>query len=609
MSNLRSATIAGLLSLLTAAGCSYHHQQTAAQETVNITPAQGEVAERVWLEQGWDDETRDNFWFTGQGSQIIPYDWFVWLEQAHSRQLFRHTEHMDFLRYLPMQASSKNPGGLPIGFALDTSAQTGENWVGMTCSACHTNQIDYQGTKMLVEGAPTLANFVLFFEQLVAAMKQTLASSDKFERFAKNVLGTRHTIDSANKLKQRLQSVAIASTERQAVNALPEHYPKDFTSYGRLDAFGNIQNAGSAFALNDLTNKNAPTGPVSYPFLWGTHQSNVVQWNASAANTPVIGPLVRNMGEVVGVFGNLEMKEASFWQQLFGKHVRYSSSVDLMGLGKLESWVKTLKSPQWPLQYLPAINTDKAAKGAQLYKAQCASCHQVIPRAQELKPYTANQTLVTELGTDPVTSNNASCHMAKTLLLEGTKERILIGNKFEKTDNAIDTPVNGVVGLVLKDIPLALKAGNIAERTSDNGKKISLVKEFEGLIAEHIKTRNKRADSVETDCQDGVFDGGVYKGRPLNGVWATAPYLHNGAVSSLWQLLQKPEQRINTFWVGSREFDPVNVGYETHQGLNQFRVKDSQGKVMPGNSNLGHGYGSELADNEKWQLVEYMKTL
>jgi hypothetical protein len=42
-----------------------------------------------------------------------------------------------------------------------------------------------------------------------------------------------------------------------------------------LDAFGNIQNAGTAFALHDLNNKNIPNAPVSYPFIWGTHQSDV----------------------------------------------------------------------------------------------------------------------------------------------------------------------------------------------------------------------------------------------------------------------------------------------------------------------------------------------
>ncbi|MEQ1636560.1 MAG: hypothetical protein ABL903_07700 [Methylococcales bacterium] len=53
------------------------------------------------------------------------------------------------------------------------------------------------------------------------------------------------------------------------------------------------------------------------------------------------------------------------------------------------------------------------------------------------------------------------------------------------------------------------------------------------------------------------------KGRPLNGIWASAPYLHTGSVASLWDLLQKPEQSSSKFNVGSWEFDPVKVGSET----------------------------------------------
>ena len=66
-----------------------------------------------------------------------------------------------------------------------------------------------------------------------------------------------------------------------------------------------------------------------------------MQWNASAPNTPVIGPLARNAGEVVGVFGNLSIDEAPLWKRLLGLEVEYSANIDLLGLGALESWVKT----------------------------------------------------------------------------------------------------------------------------------------------------------------------------------------------------------------------------------------------------------------------------
>src|SRR5262249_31378209 len=57
----------------------------------------------------------------------------------------------------------------------------------------------------------------------------------------------------------------------------------------------------------------------------------------------------------------------------------------------------------------------------------------------------------------------------------------------------------------------------------------------------------------------------AYKARPLDGIWATAPYLHNGSVPNLNALLTPPAQRPSEFYVGTRVYDPVNVGYRTDQ--------------------------------------------
>ncbi|MDW7547708.1 hypothetical protein J8Z24_11990 [Pseudoalteromonas sp. SCSIO 43201] len=598
-----------IFTLLLASCTSPTNKPEISKEVVEQVTHSGQVPKRVWLNQGWSDKLRQDFWFTGQGSQIIPYSWFTWLEQPGSTALFRDSEHMEMLRYLPSKTSANNPSGLPIGFALHHNQQTGQAWVGMTCAACHTNQLDFNDTKILIEGAPTLANFVLFFSRLNAALEATLNDNQKFNRFAKRVLKGSTSAELIDDLREDLKHVALATAERQTVNALPAHYPEDFTSYARLDAFGNIQNAGTAFALDDLNNKNAPTAPVSYPFLWGTHQSNVVQWNASAPNVPVIGPLVRNIGEVVGVFGSLAIEEAPVWQRVWGKHARYSSTVDIQGLGQLEAWVKTLLPPAWPEQYLPGIDTNKAAQGKLLYQNNCANCHQLIDRKNVLKDYQAVTVPVRTIGTDPTMSNNASCHQAKTLFLAGTKTDILIGNKFDAIDRAIDIPVNGVVGLVLKHPIKAIEAGLVAERAGPNGKKTTAKKSIEERLKVYLKNRHDLSPDTDVDCQDGFYDAGVYKARPLNGIWATAPYLHNGSVPNLWSLLQPPELRPDTFWVGSRQFDPVHVGYITHKGMNEFNVKQGNGDVMPGNSNHGHLHGTTLSNDEKWQLVEFLKTL
>ncbi|GAA6139859.1 hypothetical protein NBRC116583_36060 [Arenicella sp. 4NH20-0111] len=627
--------------MLCLTGCFSAADHQPVVDSIDVVPVVGEAPERIKVEQGWDDKTRGKFWFTSQGSRIIPYSWFTWLEQADSSELFRSVQHMEMLRYLPVDSSAKNPSGLPIGFVAAHDKKTNEPWVGMTCAACHTNQIDYQGKKLLIDGAPTLANFVLFYSRLVDALNETNMNDAKFNRFAKNVLGDGYTKVAAENLRETLTSVTVAAAQRQEVNSLPESFPKDFTSYARLDAFGNIQNAGTAFALHDLANRNTPSGPVSYPFLWGTHQSDVVQWNASAPNVPrIIGPLARNVGEVVGVFGDLSIDKAPWWKRLLGLKVSYSSNVDIEGLGRLEAMVKTLRSPEWPASHFPPIDAIKAAQGAELFASDCASCHQVIAREDEGKNYKANRTPVDEIGTDPVTAKNADLRCAESLILEGTKKAILIGDRFAAETSAISIPVNGAVGVILNHPRESLEAGlrpirakssstksagDVATESSSSpeDEEAALDRDADNHprsikeeVTQHLEARlaissgkdSSSAEKTTATCGDPDAEL-VYKGRPLNGIWATAPYLHNGSVPNLWELMQEGDKRVDSFWVGSRNFDPVNVGFDTTQGLNEFQVKDSENRIQPGNSNRGHEFGTQWSDDQKWAVIEYMKTL
>ena len=104
-----------------------------------------------------------------------------------------------------------------------------------------------------------------------------------------------------------------------------------------------------------------------------------------------------------------------------------------------------------------------------------------------------------------------------------------------------------------------------------------------------------------------------YKARSLNGIWATAPYLHNGSVPTLYDLLLPKKQkgdpdtdeyRPDTFQVGSRQFDPTKVGLRS-AGYDGFTFDT----LRRGNSNAGHLYGTKLKPEERWDLVEYLKSL
>ena len=99
---------------------------------------------------------------------------------------------------------------------------------------------------------------------------------------------------------------------------------------------------------------------------------------------------------------------------------------------------------------------------------------------------------------------------------------------------------------------------------------------------------------------------GPYAARPLYGIWAAAPYLHNGSVPTLYHLLLPPDQRPKTFALGAREYDPVKLGFvvDTACSAQDCLVDTSE----TGNGNAGHLWGTDLAESDRMALLEYLKT-
>lgn len=103
-----------------------------------------------------------------------------------------------------------------------------------------------------------------------------------------------------------------------------------------------------------------------------------------------------------------------------------------------------------------------------------------------------------------------------------------------------------------------------------------------------------------------------YANLPLDGIWLRAPYLHNGSVPTLWDLLQPRPARPAVYFRGSDEYDWKKLGFKSESrtapdGTAYFRYRTSE----PGNSNEGHeghDYGTDLSDGDKWALIEYLKT-
>jgi mono/diheme cytochrome c family protein len=106
----------------------------------------------------------------------------------------------------------------------------------------------------------------------------------------------------------------------------------------------------------------------------------------------------------------------------------------------------------------------------------------------------------------------------------------------------------------------------------------------------------------------GMVSSEGYVPVALDGVWIRAPYLHNGSVPSLADLLEASDRRPTQFWRGYDVYDPVRVGFVS-EGQEARRVGTRHDASQPGNSNVGHDYGTALPLESKRALLEYLKTL
>jgi hypothetical protein len=619
--------------------------------------------------QGWSVAQSMWYYSTSQGSNLMPYDVFAELEQSDSSELFRSGTNMDKFRYIAQRATESNPDGLPLGFVKDSFKDN--EYIGLTCAACHTGQIVYNDVAIRIDGGPGMADFSGFMKNLKTTLQHTVTTPAKLSSFTSRVMA-RGNFDSAEQVEQAIKKALSDITLYNAINYADTEY-----GFARLDAFGRIYNrvlqyvltkeqvievlstvlteqkvneamegihtgplSGGQFShlfshieplLTDTQQEairaeifNPADAPVSYPFLWDTPQHDYVQWNGLAGNAE-IGPLGRNIGEVIGVFGTLDWQEkegSSIIGRLTsaaqnGTYVEYESSIDVTNLRLMESQITELTSPLWPQAILPAIDQQQAKQGKKLYQQYCVSCHLPIKRDDPNRRVIAQIDDMLKVGTDPKMALNSVNYTGRSGIVEGSYVTTGVGSLYVEPQMPVATILTAAgANVVLTPDP----DKNIIHRVFDRAYNL-----IDTTMDNKVKESIKKGDHPLDTVLGPYADLKAYKARPLNGIWATAPYLHNGSVPTLYDLLlpkklvtdaEEGEYRPNQFMVGSRQFDPAKVGFVT-TGFNGSLFDASQ----LGNSNAGHEYaagrtagrdGQTLPAMDKTQrlaLLEYLKTL
>jgi hypothetical protein len=536
--------------------------------------AQSSGAPVVYLDQGWSQAEREMYYQISQGSSVISYDIFLNLEVAGSQDLFRSDANSDRYGLVPQAANPRtNPDALPIG--LSKTIVTQGRWkgetIGLTCAACHNAQLNYKGTRLRIDGGvANTFDMMAYVNALDDAMQATLTDTAKFDRLA-----TRLGASGANaktELRKRFESEAMRVHQYRTRTLVTP------TQWGpaRIDAIASIVNRLTTDQPNIPENWVSPFAPTKPPFLWNAPQGSWTQWRGTQQD-----PIQRNLTETMGVFMPLDLLSHTPEEGLF------DSNAAILNLQKIENTLERLAPPKWPEEVLGKIDRTKALQGKGLFMTHCASCHNAWPYTWT-EPNSFGKRFV-EVGLVPqkyVGTDPAQFEILRPFVMT------------HQLSGQLPPPYEG------KDVvPTGVLYETLQKRILARALEPLKLTEAEAADLHGFRTFPLPPPPRAT-----------YKAAPRDGVWATPPFMHNGSVPNLYEMLIPAKERSKKFYVG-REFDPVKVGVDTSGNSGTFLLDTA----LHGNSNAGHSFengprgngviGPLLTEKERWAIVEYLKSI
>jgi len=562
----------------------------------------------VLTDQGgkWTDSARQKYYTQDQGSRIMPLKWINALKQANGAPFM--ADSLGRYGYLP-NPKSPEPG-LPVGFIA--AKENGDKFIGMTCSACHTRQIDVSGISYRLDGGPAITDMQGFMGDLDTAVNTVLTDPVAFTEFARAVLGASPKKQGEDKLRADLAAWFLPY-DTIVKGSLPTESP---WGPSRLDAVSMIFNRVSGLDIGPAPTYMIPENikradaPARYPFVWNAPIQDITQWPGFAPNGNRILGLSRNIGEVFGVFAVLHPKKDD--SRLLKINYVKNNSANFHGLNKLESLIKKIGPPKWPWTLDKAL----AAEGEKVFykkdlaqhNESCADCHGIKKGKMRSFTHETWATPILDVGTDSREVNLLGSQV-KTGVLEGA---VIFPNKppLKAVDSAFSVLGTVVGGSILQHyLPVELSP----KERKEQSKLDKLVSKFKTEVDkfEDLDDLGSLDDLKETFQvkEPTATPSYPYESRVLRGIWAAAPYLHNGSVQSLAELLTPSEKRLAEFKVGPA-YDPDKVGLAVEQTKFNFTLKTTDcSDRNSGNSRCGHDYGTGFTDIEKKALLEYLKNL
>ena len=606
--------------------------------------------------RGLDGQAAIDYHHLTEGADSFPYDWVLHLKSASYKGpdgqpapllslleskfgFLKSPDHGDFLsttiglcigwtNATPDNMDARaNDGATPVRSGEGGAKAT--KVVGTSCSLCHSGGWNVGGKFYRLEGAPSRVDSMGYFEELARSTLNLLAKKKVMAEFLRDL----HVADPDEEAKAQVDfffsevgkdshlgpfdlgelsgmlTMLLASHNKitrlhkaaRAITASLERLYRLTYGFGpdenigdmkqrlavlgklcsgddpravvtepgpaRFDAFDRLANA----VIKNVSGLNYDA-PVRYPPCWGMKYTAMVHYNA---NTNAV--LMRNAGEAVGLGAVVTSDQ-------------WDSSVNFKNLDRIEKLFYDIKIPQWEKLFADqpqlAVKKDLLARGQQLYEQSCKSCHETQDRVGPTnKLYMDHLYSFQMIGTDPKQGTNLDPIgevMNKDLraLTLGTRGRFYdkygIGEEQRKEWE-------------LRDI-----RGGEFFRWTHNGD----------------STQQALYGNNYGDVQPGLG----YRARHLAGMWAAAPFLHNGSVPTLQDLLSPSAKRPKYWRMHGYDYDTDRMGVKAIPASGGGDPMDRElfDSTLPGNDNHGHEgpeFGTTLSSQDKAALIEYLKVL